>query len=79
MADKREIQKKNHPKKGSRITVDPIRDQKDISTIRKLLADRPTDFAFFIIGINTGLRASDILGLRVGQFSDVRPGDFISG
>ena len=41
----------NHPPRGSRITVDPIRDSKDIETIKRLLWDRPTDLLLFVMGI----------------------------
>jgi len=55
----------NHPVKGSSITVKPIRSTKDIKTIKKMLAGNPRDLCIFILGINTNLRASDILNLRV--------------
>jgi len=45
----------NHPQKGSTIKVEPIKNRKDISTLKKLLLDRPRDLALFIIGINTNL------------------------
>ena len=31
----------NHPEKGSSIKVDPIKNKKDIQTIKKQLADKP--------------------------------------
>lgn len=65
----------NHPKKGSIIKVDPIKDKKHIQTIKKLLSDNPLDYALFTIGINTNLRASDILGIKVNQVTDLKPGD----
>ena len=49
----------NHPKKGDRITVDPIRKIKDIKAISKLTADNPRDHLLFIMGINNGLRAGE--------------------
>ena len=55
----------NHPVKGSSITVEPIRNAKDIKAIKKILAGNSRDFCIFILGINTNLRASDILKLRV--------------
>ena len=33
----------NHPKKGSHLTVEPIRKVKDIKLIKKLLSDKPLD------------------------------------
>ena len=62
----------NHPKKGSQIKVDPIKKLKDIKAIKKILANKPRDFALFTIGINTNLRASDLLRLTI-------PNDLIKG
>ena len=67
----------NRPKKGDQIKVDPIRKRKDIESIKKLLADDPRNSALFTIGINTNLRASDLLRIRVGQVRDLKPGDEI--
>jgi len=57
----------NHPKPGSSIKVDPIRNKRDIATIKKMLADRPRDPALFTLGINTNLRASDLLRIKVAM------------
>ena len=65
----------NHPEKGSTIKVEPIREQKDIKLIKKLLADKPRDLAIFILGVNTNLRASDLLRITVGQIRHLQPGD----
>jgi integrase len=67
----------NRPKKGSQIKVDPIKKRKDIESIKKLLGDDPRNSALFTIGINTNLRASDLLRIRVGQVRDLKPGDEI--
>jgi integrase len=67
----------NRPKKGSQIKVDPIRKRKDIESIKKLISDNARDFALFTIGINTNLRASDLLMIKVGQVRDLKPGDEI--
>ena len=67
----------NHPKKGSTIKVEPIKELKDIRTIKKLLADNPRDFALFTIGINTNLRASDLLRIKVGMVRGLQPNDEI--
>lgn len=66
---------KNRPQKGEFIKVEPIRKEKDIATIKKLLADKPRDLAIFTIGINTNLRASDLLKITVGQVRYLHPGD----
>lgn len=69
--------KQNHPKKGSKIKVEPIREMKDINNLKKLLTDKPRDFCLFIVGINTNLRASDLLNLTAGQVRGLKPGDDI--
>lgn len=71
------IKNPNHPKKGSVIRVDPIRTMKDIKSIRKLLADQPRNFALFILGTNTNLRASDMLAIKAGQVRGLKPMDEI--
>jgi integrase len=38
---------------------------------------RPRDFCLFIVGINTNLRASDLLNLTAGQVRGLKPGDDI--
>ena len=70
-------QNHNHPKKGSTIKVEPIKSKKDIQTIKKLLADNPLDLALFTVGINTNLRASDLLRIKAGQVKDLNPNDEI--
>jgi integrase len=65
----------NHPEKDSQIKVDPIKNLKDIKSIKKLLNDNPRDYALFIIGVNTSLRASDLVNITVQQVQDLKPGD----
>ena len=65
----------NHPRKGSGIKVEPIRDRKDIALIKKILAGRPLDLAMFVVGINTNLRASDLLNITIDQVRGLRPGE----
>ena len=67
----------NRPKEGESIKVEPIRELKDIKAIKELLSDRPRDFCLFTLGINTNLRASDLLNLRAHQVVDLRPNDEI--
>jgi len=68
---------KNHPKKGSSIKVEPIRDLKAIRTIKKLLADHPRNYCLFVLGINTAFRAGDLLSITVGLVRDLRVGDHL--
>lgn len=58
--------------------VEPIRDVKDIRTIKKMLVASPRDYALLVVGICTNLRASDILGLTIGQIRDLEAGDEIA-
>ena len=67
----------NHPARGESIMVQPIRRIKDIDTIKKLLADKPRDLCLFTIGINTNLRASDLLRIKVSQVRGLKQGDDI--
>ncbi len=46
--------------------VQPIRDLKQIETIKKLLRQQNLrDYCLFVLGINSGLRISDLLLLRI--------------
>jgi integrase len=67
----------NRPERGSQIKVEPIRRKKDIQSIKKLISDSSRDQALFTIGINTNLRASDLLSIKAGQVRDLKPGDSI--
>ena len=71
-------QTENHPQRGSSIRVDPIRDIKDIKLIKRILQERPRDFALFVVGVNTNLRASDLLKIRVGDVLGLRPGEYFT-
>lgn len=52
--------------------IEPIRDRKKIAQIKNLLRGqrRYRDLLLFVVGINTALRISDLLQLKVGQFLD---------
>jgi integrase len=67
----------NHPSKGAMIRVQPISNMKDIKAIKKLLADKPRDLTLFTVGINTNLRASDLLQIKVGMVRNLKPMDEI--
>ncbi len=55
--------------------VEPIRDKNAIKKVESILAQKnKRDLLFFVLGTNSGLRISDILGLNVG---DVRNRDYI--
>lgn len=67
------MRKINHPRKGSEISVEPIRMIEDIRSISKMLTGR--DHLLFTMGINNGLRVGDLLKLRVKDVSGMKPGD----
>jgi integrase len=54
--------------------VEPIRDRKKIAQIKNLLRGqgRFRDLLLFTVGVNTALRISDLLQLKIGQFLDDR-------
>ena len=60
---------------GCRImkTVQPIKDKDKIDAIKKILrASSLRNELLFVLGINTGLRISDILALKVADVSTIR-------
>jgi integrase len=69
--------KRNHPKKGARTCVDPIRSPNDIEAIHRLLRKKPRDQLLFTLGVNNGLRVCDLLKLTVGQIRDLKAGQTI--
>lgn len=54
--------------------VQPIYRLKDERVIKLMIADSERDSAIFAIGINTSLRASDILNLTIEQVRGAKPG-----
>ena len=68
----------NHPKKGSRIAVDPIRQIKDIKAISKMTSGNPRNHLLFVMGINNGLRACDLVRVKVGDFRYLKVGDTLT-
>lgn len=65
----------NHPAKGSSTRVDPIRSEKDIKNIKKLLSDHPRNSCLFTFAINSNLRASDLLRIKVGDVRNLQVGE----
>ena len=57
------------------VCVEPIRDKNKIEVVKRILKEHGTrDFLLFLMGINIGLRISDILKLKV---SDVKNKNYI--
>ena len=72
------MRNQNHPRKGARIAVEPIRKLKDIKAISKYLNDSPRDQLLFVMGINNGLRACDLVQLKVGQVRGLKAGGSVT-
>jgi integrase len=58
------------PFKNRSCRVEPLRKTKHINAIKRLLVNNPRNFALFVVGINSGLRASDLLVLKWRDVSD---------
>ena len=63
----------NHPTPGSTIKVAPITNLKDIQRIKNDLKEQPRNLALFTLGINTNLRASDLIRITAGQVRNLQP------
>ena len=52
--------------------VEPIRKTKDINKIKQYLYGKQNkrDYCIFVVGINVGLRAGDLLSLRISDVTD---------
>lgn len=56
-----------HPKKGSTVWIDPLKSIEEVQAIKQAIQTRnqhcARDLACFTLGVNTNLRASDLLAL----------------
>jgi len=68
----------NHPNKGDKLKVEPIRDLKDIESIKKLLSSNTRNLLLFTLGINNGLRCGDILQIKVGDVRNLKVNDTLT-
>jgi len=68
----------NHPRKGSLISVRPIRSQRDIRAISKLTKDSPRNHLLFIMGVNNGIRIADLIKLKVKDVRDLKVGHILT-
>lgn len=66
----------NHPKKGSSIKVEPIRQKAAIERIKAALlrGGKYRDHCIFTLGINTAFRANELLSITVGQAANLKAG-----
>ena len=65
----------NRPPPGSTIKVDPIRSITAINEIKANLSANRRNYCLFVLGINTGFRASELLSIRLGQVRYLAAGD----
>jgi integrase len=63
------------PEKGKDLIVSPIKDLGDIQKIKELLAKKPRNLCLFTMGINTGLKVSELLAIKVKDVKHFAPGD----
>lgn len=72
-------QKEKRVRKGVSVLVDPIRDEKAIKRIARMLKSQRSkrDYLLFILGINTGLRSIDLLRLKVKDVEGRQVGETI--
>ncbi len=65
----------HRPKRDSHIDISPIINKRVLNRVKKNLASSPRNFCLFITGINTALRASDLLKLKAEQVRYLKAGD----
>jgi integrase len=68
----------NHPQKGDKIAVDPIRKLKDIKAIAKLTKSNPRNHLLFLISVNNGIRIADIIKLKVKDIRHLKAGNTLT-
>ncbi len=63
---------------SSKHKAEPIKNIKDILKIKQYLLGKHSkrDYALFVVGINVGLRASDLVKLKVGEVYDTERKEF---
>lgn len=63
--------------KGKKLEVEPVRKIKDIQTISKFLESNPRDHLLWVMGINNGLRASDLVKIKYEDVMNLKAGDML--
>lgn len=74
MIQEKKIRNPNHPKKGSTLDVIPLRNEQHIKTLVQYLGGHSRNLLLFVLGINTGIRITDLLPLRVVDLRYLKPG-----
>ena len=59
---------------GNRYKVEPIRNLKDIEKMKEVVAGNPRNYAILTIGINTSLRAGELVSIGTGQVRHLEEG-----
>lgn len=59
------------PTKGESVFIEPLRTPQEVNAVRSVITN-PRDRALFDLGVNSALRATDILALRADQIDWVR-------
>ena len=57
-------QQANHPRPGSVLIIEPLRSLEDVKKVEGVLSKHPRNLALWKLGINSNLRASDLLALK---------------
>ena len=65
----------NAPGKGVSHKIEPIKKIEDVRKIKMNLFGHPRNYTLFVVGINTNLRASDLVKIKVGQVRGLKPMD----
>lgn len=60
--------------KGTNKTVEPFKDEKHIKRIKDMIYKSARDHLLFVMGINNGLRISDLLSLKVRDVRNLKLG-----
>ncbi len=61
--------------KGTHNKVEPIESLKDIEAIKEILAGNPRNFALFTVGINTPLKAEELVEIEAGRVKNLKEGE----
>lgn len=64
--------------KNSICKVEPLKTMTDVKCVREMLSGNPRNLALFVVGVNTGFRASDLIAMDVGMFRHLQAGDVLS-
>lgn len=64
----------SNQKTGTATNVEAICNLKDIEAIKEVLAGNPRNLALFTIGINTSLRAAELVEITAGQVRNLEEG-----